>query len=359
MSRKMALLLGALAAAGLLFPARSPAFETISRGEVEKLVEGEPQAGTYRLIDVRADSAYFAGHIPGAVSIPWQELNERSDELSSDQATPLIFYGDGECDHCAKSAEYAESLGYPDVFVFREGLRAWEQAAPLWVAADYLKMLISDRDKVAVIVDVRPFDKYHQGTVPGAVNIPWQEWDKRKGTLPADQATELIFFCGGRNCDLSHRAAAAARTLGYTRVRTYAYGWPDWEKNSTRAFALIEPRQGRVAAAGEPEPALYPGEIARDEFLELIEKKPADLLLVDVRSAEEFDRGHLPGAVNIPGEKVDEQVDRLKDRNVIFYCNQGSRCAAAYYAAEDAGVKGTRFLNRAVAIEPDGSFSIE
>ncbi|WP_291315652.1 hypothetical protein [Desulfuromonas sp.] len=46
-------------------------------------------------------------------------------------------------------------------------------------------------------------------------------------------------------------------------------------------------------------------------------------------------------------------------QNVVFYCNTGSRSAGAYYACEDAGLKGTRFLNRNLDFGPDGGVLVE
>ena len=45
--------------------------------------------------------------------------------------------------------------------------------------------------------------------------------------------------------------------------------------------------------------------------------------LVDVRSLEEYRAGHIPGAINIPAERIEAEKGRLpKDRSVpvVFYC---------------------------------------
>lgn len=61
--------------------------------------------------------------------------------------------------------------------------------------------------------------------------------------------------------------------------------------------------------------------------------------LVDVRTPEEFEAGHLPNAVNVP---VDELTSRLgaigpKDEPVVVYCRSGSRSARAKQLLLDAG----------------------
>jgi rhodanese-related sulfurtransferase len=58
-----------------------------------------------------------------------------------------------------------------------------------------------------------------------------------------------------------------------------------------------------------------------------------EVTLFDVRTPEEFDMGHLPGAIRIePGSSADDILsrhrDKLKDRPVVFYCAVGVRSSA-------------------------------
>ena len=51
-------------------------------------------------------------------------------------------------------------------------------------------------------------------------------------------------------------------------------------------------------------------------------------LLVDVRSQEEFEAGHIEGAVNIEWDNTDALVAAIgmkRDRPVVFYCRSGNR----------------------------------
>lgn len=63
-----------------------------------------------------------------------------------------------------------------------------------------------------------------------------------------------------------------------------------------------------------------------------------DFLLVDVRTPDEYNSGHIPGAVNIPHTVVTEQVpEEFKDRRVIVYCRSGNRSNQAKNALTKAG----------------------
>jgi phage shock protein E len=67
----------------------------------------------------------------------------------------------------------------------------------------------------ARLVDVRSPDEYAGGHLPGAVNIPVQELDRRLAEIgPADH--ELIVYC--RSGHRSTRAAELLRQHGFTRV---------------------------------------------------------------------------------------------------------------------------------------------
>jgi rhodanese-related sulfurtransferase len=191
------------------------------------------------------------------------------------------------------------------------------------------------------------------------MNIPYPQFEALKGLLPADKGAQVIFFCGGFKCDLSHKSAKAARELGYTNVVTFAAGWPDWKNASKRAFAMVDPNN-MGAAAPDAEAVVIEGEIDADSFKRLLQKPSEKVLIVDVRPATEFKQAHLPGAINILDETIGSNLDKLKGfEKIVFYCNTGSRAAIAYYEADAAGMKERAFfLNKNVTIEADGSYAI-
>ncbi len=55
-------------------------------------------------------------------------------------------------------------------------------------------------------------------------------------------------------------------------------------------------------------------------------------LLIDVRTPTEFAQYHIPGAVNIPHDKIDTHISYLKDgkhKPLIIYCRSGRRSKLA------------------------------
>jgi len=95
-------------------------------------------------------------------------------------------------------------------------------------------------------------------------------------------------------------------------------------------------RDASVARLAEVERAArdYLGDdvdaIGRDELIERLRK--GDVVLVDVRPAQEFAAGHITGARSIPIDELEDRLAELPaDREVVAYC-RGPFCAYAHDA---------------------------
>jgi len=81
-------------------------------------------------------------------------------------------------------------------------------------------------DGLVTVLDVRPEDEFAVGHLPGALNIPLSELERRLGELPTDR--EVIAYCRGPYCVLSFEAVSALRERGYL-VRRLEDGYPEWK----------------------------------------------------------------------------------------------------------------------------------
>lgn len=57
-----------------------------------------------------------------------------------------------------------------------------------------------------------------------------------------------------------------------------------------------------------------------------------DYILLDVRRIDEFEVGHIPGAINLPNESIGtEEITQLPDKNqtIYVYCRSGNRSKQA------------------------------
>ncbi|MBF4983190.1 rhodanese-like domain-containing protein [Nonlabens mediterrranea] len=78
--------------------------------------------------------------------------------------------------------------------------------------------------------------------------------------------------------------------------------------------------------------------VSSDEAAAIIKTQSAQL--VDVRSKDQFDAGHISGAINIPvdSENLNEIIAGLNDKEpVLVYCNGGRESAQCAKILEDKG----------------------
>ena len=69
-------------------------------------------------------------------------------------------------------------------------------------------------------------------------------------------------------------------------------------------------------------------------------QQPDPPLILDVRSAEEYATGHIPGAINIEYRQVPAQIEQLRPfagRELVVYCEKGGRAGRAEAALLEAG----------------------
>lgn len=72
-------------------------------------------------------------------------------------------------------------------------------------------------------------------------------------------------------------------------------------------------------------------QITMEEAAKRMEQEPAAIIL-DVRRPDEYQAGHIPGAINIPNETIgSEELPQLpdKDQTILVYCRSGNRSKQA------------------------------
>ena len=79
--------------------------------------------------------------------------------------------------------------------------------------------------------------------------------------------------------------------------------------------------------------------ISQEEAKKMMERDDGHVI-VDVRRQDEFDAGHIPGAICIPNEEIgSEQPEELPDLNqvILVYCRSGNRSRQAAQKLFDMG----------------------
>src|SRR5579859_295797 len=63
-------------------------------------------------------------------------------------------------------------------------------------------------------------------------------------------------------------------------------------------------------------------------------------VIIDLRTAYEFDQGHVPRSLNIPVDRIRANIERIRGLNkpVILCCATGSHCWEAANILREAGI---------------------
>jgi rhodanese-related sulfurtransferase/predicted transcriptional regulator len=134
-----------------------------------------------------------------------------------------------------------------------------------------------------------------------------------------------------------HASGVVTREREGTRVN-YALAGPDvlqlWlELRDASATRLAEVERAARNYLGEEVEA-----ISRDELVRRLRRQ--DVVLVDVRPTEEFDAGHIHGALSIPVDELPERLGELPENaEVVAYC-RGAFCAYAHEAVRQLRAAG-------------------
>ena len=78
------------------------------------------------------------------------------------------------------------------------------------------------------------------------------------------------------------------------------------------------------------------GNVTSEKTLEDI-LKTNNYLIVDVRTKEEYDSGHVVDAINIPYDEIDDNTTLDKTKTIIVYCRSGKRSGIAYNTLKELG----------------------
>ena len=313
-----------------------------------------PMPETVMMIDARPyKGKYIKGHIPGAVNIPFSEFDKKTNLLPEDKNALLIYYCEGlKCKLSHKSAKKAEKLGYKNVKVYAKGYPEWVSLKGNYAAISVEQVATQIAQNNTMVVDARPQKtKFEKGHIPTAINIPFTQFDTLKGKLPRDLNTPIIFYCGGLKCRLSHKSAAKALEMGYTRVTVFAKGYPEWKKTYGASNEMVQVKAGTIE-----------GSIDLDRFKSIIAKNPDSILLIDVRDADEFAKGSFKTAVNIPIEDLEAKIKDLPaDKPIVFACSTGARSGEAFYMVQDvrASLKDVYYVEAEIDFKSNGTIEIK
>lgn len=309
----------------------------IAAAELQQMVK--KGGDSFLLVDSRPAGRYIQGHLPGAVSIPLNELEKEGAKLlPADQTKTLIFYCGGlSCMLSPKSATIAVKLGFKDVRMFPEGEPGWKKLD--YPTESSLSFVMTGN---LVLVDLRSPEKVAAGHIPRAVNIPAAILRNAEKQFPEFHGAAIVFY--------SDKDEESIEALEWTR---------EWEYKNATIFPggakawLAAGKQlntGTVQTQISYVRKLAEGEVSIKDFNEAT--KAASHLVIDARTADEFAKGHFHAAVNIPAEEMAGRAAEIPaGKPVLIHCSTGTRAELAFDVLKEKGIK-VRYLRANVEFGP-------
>ena len=168
------------------------------------------------------------------------------------------------------------------------------------------------------IYDTRTYEEFHGNSIPGAISVPGAELIYRFADLTPSPDTMVIVNCGGRTRSII--GAQALINAGVpNKVVSLADGTQAWHLSGYNVVEGATSQAPDVSSTGLAMAKSAAAAIA-DRFgiraidgatLELWrdEATVRNLYILDVRSPEEYEAGHFPGARSAPGGQLVQETD--------------------------------------------------
>ena len=303
------------------------------------------------LIDPREQGSFGARHILRAVNMPRSRFELLYRRMIPRQSVPIVLCdaGDGLVAGIADMLAFA---GWTDIAILDGGVDAWEAAGfPLFsgvnvpskgfgeyieakfgtphISAETLNQMQHSGEDL-VILDSRPFTEFNSLSIPGGIDAPGAELVHRVKAVAPNPKTTIVVNCAGRT-----RSIIGAQSLINAGVPNPVVAL----ENGTMGWMLagLDCARGNTNLAPEPDQAA--NDWARSAAHKVaahfgVEQLDWDTInawrtetnrttyLLDVRTIEEFQAGHIPGSHHAPGgqlvQATDEYVGILNSRLVLI-----------------------------------------
>ena len=215
----------------------------------------------------------------------------------------------------------------------RPSLAQPDQHAGELSTEEFQRVLVADQD---VVLDTRPHLEYSISHIPGARNVAARpgvpmsvyvsDVAEVSRLVGGDMSRAIVLYCNGPFCPKSKRLSDELMTAGHKNIRRYQLGIPVW-----RAFGGVT--------------------VIEADGLRHVLALDRTAVVIDVREADVFRSGSLPGARNIPRTAVLEgrdlgEIRRAKDDGRLPMQDHNTRLIVVGRTTGDA-----RFVAQALTNE--------
>jgi rhodanese-related sulfurtransferase len=307
----------------------------ISARELQARLAGH---GELALLDVREQGVHYRGHPFYASSAPYSRLEMVIADLVPRKGAPIVVFDGGE-GLTGLAAKRLGELGYSAVAILDGGTDAWRSAGgELFsginvpskafgefvehayetprITAEELERLRASGQK-SVVLDSRPFEEYQRMCIPQGIDVPGAELAYRVHDAAPEADTLVVVNCAGRTrsiigCQSLRNAGIANRVVA---LKDGTMGWRlsgrQVEEGASR-IAGSPTSQGlaKAQAAAERVAQRFGVKFTDAGKLQQWARDPARTLYVlDVRTREEFEAGHVAGSRHAAGGQLVQATD--------------------------------------------------
>ena len=309
----------------------------ISAKRVSELLAG---GGELALLDVREQGVHYRGHPFFACAAPLSRLELVIPDLVPRKGAPVVLLdGGGDEEPLAeKAAKKLSELGYWDVSILDGGCAGWKAAGlelfsgvnvpskafGEFVEHHYGTPRIPPAElkrlqalKQVVIVDSRPFEEYRRMSIPGGIDVPGAELAWRIHDLAPKPDTVVVVNCAGRTRSIigCQSLLNAGIPNPVVALKDGTMGWDlaglECEKGAER-IAPAPSKEGRAKAlaAAERVAKRFGVRFCSTEQKRAWKNDPnRTLYILDVRTREECEQGHVAGSRHAPGGQLVQASD--------------------------------------------------
>ncbi|MFD4836252.1 rhodanese-like domain-containing protein [Achromobacter sp. NPDC058515] len=312
------------------------------------------------LLDVREHGQYGESHLFYAAPVPYSRLEVDIVRLAPRRDVRVVVYDNGGDDvTAARAARALNALGYGQVHRLAGGIAQWQQDgyaafAGVNVPSKTFGELAEEvfhtprigarelaerqrRGDDLIVLDGRPYAEYQKMSIPGGICCPNGELALRAHTLAGSPETTIVVNCAGRT-----RSIIGAQTLINLGVPNPVYalenGTQGWYLEDLQLEHGARRRYGDDIAQEEvPALAQRSAQLAERHGVPVasasqvqawLRDAARSTFLCDVRSAEEFEQGSLPGAQHTPGGQLVQATDQylaVRGARIVVFDAEGVR----------------------------------
>lgn len=322
------------------------------------------------LIDTSEAGLFGNGHVFQASNLPLSRLELLLPRLVPRTSTRLVIVAP-DAGLALRARAVAVALGYSDIHLLQGGSAAWQaKGKPLFqgvnvpskafaelvelayhtphlAPAEVAKLQHSQAD--LILLDSRTAAEHRRFHIPGAISCAGSELAARFHDLVPSPDTLVVVTCAGRT-----RGVMGAQTLINAgvpnQVVALAGGTQGWrlaglELERTPAQESQPPSEQALAQAADrlqPLQQRQPTHTIDAATLAQWQAEPNRTTVVfDIRTPEEYQQGHWPGAMGVQGVQLIQTLDEwlaVRHARVVLTDSDGSRAVLTAHWLQQMGV---------------------